>query len=103
MTEGEATAPSSHLLPPNARTADILCHAIILSACSPYFDTSLSGEWNEAQTKTVEVVLENDQAVEDMKLLIKLSYSGNYARDGENLFWAMRLRCKNVCGSAYAP
>jgi hypothetical protein len=45
----------------------------------------LGGEWNEAQTKTVEVVLENDQAVEDMKLLIKLCYSGSYTNDGEEL------------------
>jgi hypothetical protein len=33
----------------------------------------------------VEVVLENDQAVEDMKLLIKLCYSCSYIRNGEEL------------------
>ena len=70
---------------PQPRTTDILCHAIVLCACSPYFESSLGGEWNEAQTKTVEVVLENDQAVEDMKLLIKLCYSGSYTNDGEKL------------------
>lgn len=43
-------------------------------------------EWNEAQTKTVEIELENEQAVQDMKMLIKLCYSGSYAKeDGEEL------------------
>jgi hypothetical protein len=60
-------------------TTDIFC------AYSPYFASSLSGEWNEAQTQTVEVVLENEQAVQDMKLLIKLYYSVSYIRDGGEL------------------
>ena len=45
----------------------------------------MSGDWNEAHTKTVEVVLKDDQAVEDMKLLIKLCYSGSYTKNGEEL------------------
>ena len=48
------------LAPPQAHTTDILCHAVVLCARSPYFEASLSGEWNEAQTKTVEVELENE-------------------------------------------
>ena len=68
--------------PPQPRKTDILCHAVVLCARSPYFESSLSGEWNEAQTKTVEIVLENDQAVQDMKLLIKLCYSGSYTKEG---------------------
>ena len=51
----------------------------------PIFASSLSGAWNEAQTKTVEVVLEDDQAVQDMKLLVKLCYSGSYTKNGEEL------------------
>lgn len=44
-------------------------------------------------TKTVEVVLENDQAVQDMKLLIKLCYSGSYIREGgELLDRSIRMR-----------
>jgi len=66
-------------------TTDILCHAVVLCARSPYFASSLSGEWNEAQTKAVEVVLEDDQAVQDMKLLIKQCYSGSYIQDEEEL------------------
>jgi hypothetical protein len=70
-------------LPSQTRTTDILCHANVLCARSPYFASSLGGEWNEAQTKTVEVVLENEQAVQDMNLLIKLCYSGSYIQDEE--------------------
>jgi hypothetical protein len=74
------------LAPPQAHTTDIICHAVVLCARSSYFEAALSGEWNEAQTKTVEVELENEQAVQDMKLLIKLCYSGSYTKeDGEEL------------------
>jgi hypothetical protein len=80
--EGGAEMPA----PPQAHTTDILCHAVVLCARSSYFEAALSGEWNEAQTKTVEVELENEQAVQDMKLLIKLCYSGSYTKeDGEEL------------------
>jgi len=64
---------------------DILCHANVLCARSPYFESCLDGEWSEAQIKTVEIVLANDQAVQNMKLLIKLSYSGSYIYDEEEL------------------
>lgn len=43
------------------------------------------GEWAESQTKTVEVTLESEQAVEDLKLLIKLCYSGSYTKEGGGL------------------
>jgi len=69
--------------PPKARTTDILCHRNVLSARSPYFEAALSGGWNEVQTKMAEVVLEKEQAVQDMKLLIMLCYSGSYTKDGE--------------------
>ncbi len=57
----------------------------MLCACSPYFESSLAGEWAESQTKTVEVTLESEQAVEDLKLLIKLCYSGSYTKEGGKL------------------
>lgn len=82
MNEGGAATSA----PPQPRKTDILCHAVVLCARSPYFESSLSGEWNEAQTKTVEIELKNEQAMEDMKLLIKLCYSGRYTKeDGEEL------------------
>lgn len=41
----------------------------------------------------MEVVLEDEQAVRDMRLLIKLCYSGSYIRDGgEPLDRSMRMR-----------
>jgi len=64
---------------------DILCHANVLCARSPYFEPALGGEWNEPQTKTVEVVLKNEQAVQNMNLLIKLCYFGSYTKDAEEL------------------
>ena len=70
---------------PQARATDILCHANVLCARSPYFESCLDGEWSEAKIKTVEIVLANDQAVQNMKLLIKLSYSGSYIYDEEEL------------------
>jgi len=33
----------------------------------------------------VEILLENEQAVKDMKLLLKLCYSGSYIKDGDEL------------------
>jgi len=80
--QGGAAMPT----PPHARKNDILCHAVVLCARSPYFEASLGGGWNEAQSRTEEIELENEQAVEDMKLLVKLFYSGSYTKeDGEEL------------------
>jgi len=90
---GGGPAPPLPPPSPQARTTDILCHANVLCARSPYFESSLGGEWTEAQTKTVEVVLENDQAVQYLKLLIKLCYSGTYTKDGdESLDRSTRMR-----------
>lgn len=78
---------------PQPRMTDVWCHANVLCACSPYFEAALSGGWNEAQTKTIEVALQNEQAVQDMKMLIKLCYFDSYIRDaGELLDRDMRIR-----------
>jgi hypothetical protein len=48
----------------------------------------------------VEVVLEDEQAVRDMRLLIEteeICLIGARACDWR--FWEMRLRCKGVCGN----
>ena len=68
-----------------AHITDIICHANVLCVRSPYFRACLGGEWNEAQTKTVEINLENDQAVQDLKLLLKLCYSDSYIKDEDEL------------------
>ena len=52
-------APPPPLLSQVHKT-DIFCHAVVLCARSPYFESCLGGYWKEAQTKTVEVSLEND-------------------------------------------
>lgn len=82
--EGSAATPPRPMLPQVHKT-DISCHAVFLCARSPYFESCLGGEWNEAQTKTVEISLENNQAVHDMKLLLELCYGGSYIYDGEEL------------------
>jgi len=58
------------------RTEDILCHAVILSSRSPYFDSALSRGWSEGEKKVGEIALADEAAVEDLKLLLRLSYGG---------------------------
>ena len=64
---------------------DIKVHAGIVSARSAYFDRALSGEWAEAAERRVELTLEDEQELEDLKLLIKLAYTDSYTRDGGKL------------------
>ena len=51
---------------------DILCHSVILKSRSRYFDAALGGAYVENQQRTVEIVLADEQAVEDLRLFIKL-------------------------------
>ena len=60
------------------RTIDIPCHANILAARSSYFAAALQGGFLESQKKVVELQVADEQAVVDLKLLLKLSYSGSY-------------------------
>lgn len=61
-------------------------HTLLLCSRSPYFASALTGgTYQEAQTKTVEITLADKEAVEDLKLLIKLSYGASYMRDGDAL------------------
>lgn len=65
-------------------TIDIPCHSWILINSS-YFAASLDGAFIESQKKMVEVELADEQAVSDLKLLFKLSYTDSYMRDGDVL------------------
>lgn len=74
-------------------TVDIPCHSLILASRSRYFDAALSGAYLESQQKTVELQLADDQAVDDLRLLIKLSCGLSYVQDGDaRLPKAVRLR-----------
>jgi hypothetical protein len=64
---------------------DIKAHSLVLRTRSLYFDKGLSGDWAEAAEQRVELTVENEQAVEEVKLLIKLSYSDSYTRDDGRL------------------
>lgn len=66
---------------------------MILTSRSRYFDAALSGAYVENQKKTVEIELADDQAVDDLRLLIKLSCGLSYVQDGDvRLPKAIRLR-----------
>ena len=52
---------------------NIKAHSVMLGARSDYFQTCLRGEWPEAAGRRVELTVPDEQAVEDLKLLIKLS------------------------------
>ena len=77
MSEAAATATDAY--------TDIRAHAILLSASSPYFDKALSGEWAEAVERRIELEVMNEQELEDLQLLVKLSYSSSYTHDGDQL------------------
>jgi hypothetical protein len=72
---------------------DIKTHSLVLRTRSLYFDRALSGEWTEAAERRVELEVADEQELEDLKLLIKLSYSDSYTQDnGLLLPLATRLR-----------
>jgi len=74
-------------------TVDIPCPSMILTARSGYFNAALNGVNVENQQKTVEVALADAQAVEDLKLLVKLSCGLSYVEDsGVRLPMSTRLR-----------
>lgn len=52
---------------------------------SPYFKKALAGEWAEEVERRVELMVANEQELEELKLLIKLSYTDSYAHDGGEL------------------
>ncbi|KAI9029153.1 hypothetical protein DFJ74DRAFT_477614 [Hyaloraphidium curvatum] len=64
---------------------DIRAHTNVLCARSDYFAKCLSGDWVEAERRRVELALPDEQALEDLKLLFKLSYSDSFVRDGGKL------------------
>ena len=76
-----------------AKPPDIKAHSVVLSACSAYFDRALSGDWAEAVERRVELTVDDEQELEDLKLLIKLSYTDSFNRlNGELLPLPTRLR-----------
>jgi len=56
-----------------------------LAARSSYFAAALQGGFLESQQKMVELQVSDEQAVVDLKLLHKLSYSGSYIHDEDVL------------------
>jgi hypothetical protein len=77
----------------DSEPTDIKAHSLVLRTRSPYFDKSLSGEWAEAAERQVELTVEDKQALQDLKLLIKLSYSDSYTHEnGRLLPFDTRLR-----------
>jgi hypothetical protein len=81
------------------RTVDIPCPSIILTTRLRYFDAALSGVYVETKESRVEIVL--SQAIDDFKLLIKLSCGSSYVQDGDMpLSRSTRLRLAFL-GSAF--
>jgi hypothetical protein len=73
---------------------DIPAHSLVLRAWSPYFDKCLSGDWAESAERRVEVTVENVQELEDLQLLIKLSYSDSYTHDDDGALLAFDTRVR---------
>ena len=72
---------------------DIPCHAVVLCARSPFFSSALGGGCAEARSSIVEIVLDNEQMVEALRLLLKLNYTRSYTEDESGpLDDCMRLR-----------
>jgi len=85
--DGEATARAQD------RTVDIPCYSPILKSRSRYFKAAFSSAYVENQQKIVEIVLADAQAVEDLRLFIKLSCGVSYVEDsGMRLPNSTRLR-----------
>ena len=64
---------------------DIKAHSLVLRTLSPYVDGALSGDWTEAAERRIELTVADEQELEDLKLLIKLSYSDSYTHEGGQL------------------
>lgn len=77
----------------DAEPTDIKAHSMVLRTTSPYFEACLRGEWTEATERRVELEVENEDGLEELKLLIKLSYTNSYTHDelGELLPISTRL------------
>jgi hypothetical protein len=82
-------------------TVTIPCHSVILSARSQYFAAAFKGPFIESQKRTIELQMGNEQEVLDLQLLLKLSYSGSYTRDGDHLLnMEIRMRLA-ILANAY--
>lgn len=64
---------------------DIPCHRVVLSSRSPYFRSAWACQYEEAKKKIVAIVLEDNQMVQDLRLLLKLNYTDSYVKDDEGV------------------
>lgn len=79
---------------------DIPALSAILCVRSEYFEKALSGDWVESKERRVELVVHDEQELEDLKLLLKLSCTPDYTRDGGKLLpFDVRVRMAVVADS----
>ena len=72
---------------------DIKAHSLVLRTLSPYVDGALSGEWAEAAERLIELTVDSEQELDDLRLLIKRCYTDSYAfDDGKLLPFDTRVR-----------
>lgn len=72
---------------------DFKVYSRILCARSRHIAACMNGQWAEAAEQRVELTVANEQQLGDIDLLLKLTYSDSYTRDGGRLLpLAMRLR-----------
>lgn len=81
-------------------TIDITCHSVVLAARSPYFAASMESGFSTS--RSVNLTLPDEQAVRDLRLLLKLNYTGCYIADetGATLDYDTLLRLA-VLGEAF--
>lgn len=61
-------------------------HGAVLAPRSPYFLRALTSGFRESTDKTIVLRLEDEDAVEDMKLLLRLTYTSSYTQIGGGPF-----------------
>jgi hypothetical protein len=76
------------------RYTKISAHAVVLCAQSAYFDKCLGGDWAESEERVVKLTVENDQELEDLRLLIMLSYSDSYIHGDDGALLPLDTRVR---------
>jgi hypothetical protein len=68
-------------------TKTLKVHGTVLMQRSAYFERALKGAFQEGRDKTITLIFDDEEALEDLQILIRLAYQPTYSQG---------LRAQNV-------